>query len=165
MEFWLAFPLVFLHLLSAIAWAGGVFFYDRVLARGIAAMPEREQRGMWIAFGHRLDRYLTAAGVATIVFGALSGIALGRYQEALGLSSRWGWAIAAGAILAIVALACGKYAGIIALRVLYDDRYWGGDPALGAERDRVLALSARLDRIEVLILPLVIALMALARFS
>ena len=33
----------------------------------------------------------------------------------------------------------------------------------GAERDRVFALSSRLDRIELVLLPIVIALMALAR--
>src|SRR2546423_4739334 len=132
MDFWLTYVLVFLHLGSAISWAGGVFFFGFVLVPGIDSLPAVDQRGVWLGLMHRLDGYLTRTGVSTIVFGAASGIALQRYNEALGLQTRWGVAIAAAAVLAIAAFACGKWSGVIAIRVIADDRYWSGDVSFAA---------------------------------
>jgi len=165
MDFWITYALLFLHFGAAICWAGGAVFVSVVLVPGIESMPQDAQRGAWLALLHRIDGYLTRAGLATIAFGAASGIALQRYNEALGLQTRYGIAIAAGAVLAITAFALGKWSGVIAERVVADDRYWGDDERLVAERDRVLVLSSRLDRVELAILPIVIALMALARLS
>jgi uncharacterized membrane protein len=165
MEIWIAYPALYLHMLSAVAWVGGAFFINLVLTPGIDSLLPSARRSAWVALIRRLDRYLTVAGIATISFGALSGIAVQRYHEAIGLESRWGWAIAGAAVLTVIAFACGKYSGVISERVLLDDRYWQDDPSLNAERDHVLALGTRLDRFELVLLPIVLALMALARFS
>src|SRR2546423_3753171 len=127
MDFWLTYALVFLHMGSAISWAGGVFFFMVVLVPGIDSLPVESQRVAWLALMRRLDDYLTRTGVSTIVFGAASGIALQRYNEALGLQTRWGFAIAAAAVLAVAALGVGKWSGAIAMRVIAEDRYWSGD--------------------------------------
>ena len=117
------------------------------------------------AFAHRGDGFLTVAGVGAILFGALSGIAIGRWGEALGLQTLWGWAIAIGATCAVIALIVGKRSDAIGLAVLDDDRYWTGTSDADRERDDLFARMTRLDRIEMALFPIILALMALARFS
>ena len=165
MEFWLVYPAVTLHLIMVVTWAGGVLFWNLVVGPGLAALPPAEGRRATRAVARRGDGFLTVAGLGAIVFGALAGIAIGRYGEALGLQTRWGWAIAIGAACAVVAFILGKRSGAIAFAVLDDDRFWTGTAEADRERDLLFARMTRLDRIEMVLFVVILGLMALARFS
>jgi hypothetical protein len=164
-EFWLVYPAVTLHLLMVVTWAGGVLFWNLVVGPGVAALPPTDGRRLMRSFARRGDGFLTVAGLGAIIFGALSGIAIGRYGEALGLQTRWGWAIAVGATCAVIAFIVGKRSGAIGLAVLDDDHHWMGTPEADRERDLLFARMTRLDRVEMVLFVVILALMALARFS
>lgn len=165
MEFWLVYPAVALHLFMVVTWAGGVLFWNLVVGPGTATLAPADGRRFMRAFARRGDGFLTVAGMGAILFGALSGIAIGRWGEALGLQTRWGWAIAIGATCAVIAFIAGKRSAAIGLAVLDDDRYWTGAADADRERDTLFARMTRLDRIEMALFVVILGLMALARFS
>lgn len=164
MQFEFAYLSVLAHLLSIVAWMGAGIFRTFAVVPALSKLPPAQQRPALRVTGVAGVRIFAFGGVAAIVFGAIAGLGVARYNEALGLETRWGWAIAAGAILTVILVVAGTFVtGRLFQRLSRDGRLWedGADDLRAAHLARCM-LSARLEVVGSVV---VLALMVLARFS
>lgn len=164
MDFTLAYTSVLLHLISIVVWMGAHVFRTFAVIPALVQLPPEQQRPALRAVGIAGMRIFAIGGILALVFGALAGFGVRRYGEALGLVSRWGWAIALGAILSVVLVVTGTFVtGRLFQRLSRDSRLW--EPGAEGLRAAHLARCMLAARLELIGAAIVLALMTLARFS
>ena len=160
---WFVYLAVLGHILSMAVWFGSGFYLTTVLP-SLLQLPADVQRPALRKLEALNGPIFGSAGMLVVILGAVSGVALGRYQEALGVQTRWGWAIGIGAVLAVALVVQGAVVTSKRFaRFASDDALWtpAGESARLALGRRML----RTNRIELAVMVVVIALMTLARFS
>lgn len=100
--------LLFLHIVAAVMWVGGLAYVRFVLLPGLGRQQPGVRGPMVADIGPRTVRYLLRLGEATIFFGIVMVLVIGRVVEPSILwSTGWGLSISLGFIAAVAIYAIG----------------------------------------------------------
>ena len=167
MEVLLRIAVQWAHVLAGILWIGGGFYAVVVQLPAVLAMPPAARGPAMAQLVPRQLRYILRVAEVTIVFGIVNLFVSGRGQQLLSFDSRWSWAIAIGALLAI-----GLYVLVRARVVPWTNRLLelgskaaGGDSAAAAEQPVLMGRVRRLAYVQLAIGVLIVLAMVTARFS
>jgi len=155
------------HVLSGVLWIGGGFYTILVQLPALAAMPMPARGPALAAIGPRQMRYILRVAEVTIATGILQIFVNPHNRELETLSSRWAFAIAAGALLALIAygLLRGALKPAIERLLAVAPTAAAGDAAAATQVGAIRQRIQRLGYAQLTLGTLILGAMVLARFS
>jgi uncharacterized membrane protein len=163
MELAVAYPVVALHVFFGVLWIGSSAAYTFAALPAVVGLPLPAQRaavGRLVVAGETL---IGGAALGTLILGAAAVYATGRSDRLLAFDSRFAWCVWAS-VAVVLAL---QIAGSGRVRIL--ERFKKDEalraPDQGLTRDALLRGMIQTGRIDLAGFALIVAIMALLRFS
>ena len=124
-------PLIkFFHLFFAFTWLGGIIFFALVLRPALDRVDDASRKAILVHVVPRAAAMFTPVGIAAVLFGYFTILAMDRLDAQVLFHARWGYLINTAFVLCLVMIFVGwrytyRYARGLALRLRDGDELAG----------------------------------------